>query len=498
MVDNYDIGKPDDEAGEELEGEVSPTVTTVDVTPRPSVAPTYPDALVYPYSPRSRPSSSAEADSGPNSPTSVLAKLASVSSSSARGAHVSRASPGRYSSNGREDVEFSSDDDSYEFDNIDYSEGDDGEENIEISSARFSMTSGGTGNYFGGHASYGPPEGYRDREGSVATLRIKRPDSGGDRDRPPPIFTSPFASTSAVVSPSSSVLPSFNTGMARPPSVSATPTSPSADPTPSGMDADFDFAYITSFGADLSADPSSSVPDFVRPRRVSAMSLSGTSSNRETSGRKDSIGKSLFFSWLSGRRPSTATVASSNSSNMFIHDDTFAQTLLKWGGEGYKEQRKDWTIRREVHPVSSSTSSATTSSGNKEEKLKRITTSSTVPRMSTATNITAVTSTAVGTSHGFLSPEPASSLNKERETSHSHTKSQSHDTSKDSRSQEKDHSHKEREKERLRRSTMHWRGMPVGSEEVWGNDLLGKFAVFREEVGRGAKGELLQFDCRFT
>ncbi|KAJ3781488.1 hypothetical protein GGU10DRAFT_366608 [Lentinula aff. detonsa] len=486
VVSSDGTGETGNKVGEEL-GEISPTVTTVDVTPRPSVAHTHSDALLYPYRrpplPSSSSASSSEPDSEPNLHSSSSTS-ATTSTSVSQATRTSRTIPAL---NRREDVEFSSDDDSYEFDNFDYPEGDDGRDNTEISSARFSMTSGNTGNdYNGDYASHGPSEGYRDREGSVATLRIR----SSDRDNSPPIFTSPFASASvsATAATSSSVPPASTSTHSH--TVGSIPTSPSTGTTFSGMDTDFDFAYITSFGADLSSDPSSSVPDFVRPRRPSALSLSGAPLNRETSSRKDSLGKSLFFSWLSGRRPSTATVASSNSSNMFVHDDSFARNLLKWGGEGYKEQRKDWTIRREVHTGSSSLISLTTSSPNKEEKLKRVTTTSTAPRMSTATNITAATSTDVGpfhNSHNSLVLEQASS-HYEKELSHSHTKSQSHDNLKD-KDTKSDYSHKEREKERLRRSTMHWRGMPIGSDEVWGNDLLGKFTVIREEVGRGAKAQ---------
>ncbi|KAJ3713217.1 hypothetical protein C8R42DRAFT_303907 [Lentinula raphanica] len=446
---------------EEPEEDISPTITTMDVTPRPSVVHTHPDALPYSSKRLRIPGSSSSPSSSEPDSDSQFA------SSSAHSQSATRTSRTSHSTQGREEVEFSSDDDSYEFDNLDYPEGDDGGDNIEISSARFSATSGSSGQGFiGDYASYGPSEGYRDREGSVATLRMKTI----ERDHSPPVFTSPFASA-ATASTSSSVHPSAGI----PPHTNVSPTSPSTDTASSGMDTDFDFAYITSFGTDLSADPSSSIPDFVRPRRQSAISLSG---NRESSGRKDSLGKSLFFSWFSGRRPSTATVASSNSSNMFIHDDSFARNLLKWGGEGYKEQRKDWTIRREVR---SGVSSSSTSPTYKDEKLKRVTTTTTAPRTSTATNITTATSTDVGS---LSSPEQVSSSHRESEGSH--TKTQSHDGNKE-KDPKSDHSHKEREKERLRRSTMHWRGMPIGSEELWSNDLMGRFLVTREEVGRGTK-----------
>ncbi|KAF9077796.1 hypothetical protein BDP27DRAFT_1357192 [Rhodocollybia butyracea] len=128
------------------------------------------------------------------------------------------------------EVEFSSDDDSYEFDHLEYPQDD---ENIEITSARFSV---GTGYISNG---YGLPGRYRDREGSIATLKTLRraiSNSLVDTNGQPSMFTSPFESSSPVT----------ETVLAAAPTSSTSPTD--------ATDTDFDLAYITSFGADISPD----------------------------------------------------------------------------------------------------------------------------------------------------------------------------------------------------------------------------------------------------
>ncbi|KAF9062419.1 hypothetical protein BDP27DRAFT_1427905 [Rhodocollybia butyracea] len=152
------------------------------------------------------------------------------------------------------EVEFSSDDDSYEFDHLEYPEDD---ENIEITSARFSV---GTGYISNG---YDLPGRYRDREGSIATLKTLRKaisNSLVDTNGQPSMFTLPFESSSPVT----------ETVLVAAPTSSTSPTH--------ATDTDFDLAYITSFGADIS-------PDFVR--RPSVISISAPNRDQSHTPRKN-------------------------------------------------------------------------------------------------------------------------------------------------------------------------------------------------------------------
>ncbi|THU96754.1 hypothetical protein K435DRAFT_838965 [Dendrothele bispora CBS 962.96] len=262
------------------------------------------------------------------------------------------------------DVEFSSDDD---HDIYDY---DEEAMKIEVSSARFSD----------GRRASMPSEDLlyeRERGDSVGTLRRN---------------SSAFHQTATSISVSA---PRANNN---------------------NEDVGFDLAYITS-GI---ADGSPTVLDFVR--RPSAISLAPSSATpRGSAGQQ-----SFFWSWggLGLRRPSTVTVATNSSgggtSAIFQHDDSFARRLNNWGGENYREQRKDWTFHRDpradkmFHNIP--TSSASTSSG--------------------ATLFGARPTTA------------------------------------------------DRETDKKNRLPANWKGMQIGSEEVWRNDSVGSFMVQREEVGR--------------
>ncbi|KAF5355441.1 hypothetical protein D9758_006399 [Tetrapyrgos nigripes] len=266
-----------------------------------------------------------------------------------------------FSSSPGPDVELSSDDDVFDYD--------DDSMRIEVSSARFSD---------GRRASLPSEESMyeRERENSVTTVRRR-----GSAFEP-------------------STIPSVST------------TAASDDGAQAEAHLDFDIGYIIN-GI---ADGSSNVSDFVR--RPSAISLApNTTTPRGSAGQLN-----FLWSWggLNLRRPSTATVAttSTGSAGIFQHDDSFARNLLHWGGEGYREQRKDWTFRR-----------------TREEDLSG----------------GAVTS--------LVSPSSGTSLFSARTVTADHEESRS-------------------------RSFAHWKGMVVGSEEIWTNDNLGRFLVLREDIGR--------------
>ncbi|KAF5380267.1 hypothetical protein D9757_008211 [Collybiopsis confluens] len=439
--------KPRSDSQDDDEG-ISPTAP-VDITPRPSVV--HAEAVPTMVSP---PKALTNCSSSPPSSSASEAESDSRIANAPSTVRPPHASPG---GRGREDIEFSSDDDMFDLDHYDeYSDvEDDGQgDHIEISSARFSVST-----------ESGPPGGFRDREGSVATLKMQRQapeaaDIGMVSELPAsvPIFTSPFAAPSiAAVAPN--------------------------DTSSIGADADFDFAYI--LGADLSADPSS-VPDFVR--RASVTSPQNRDQSHFPPPRKDS--KSFLFSWLptfAGRRPSTATVASTNSNAnmMFMHDDTFDKELLKWGGDGYREQRKYWTFRRDAHTGSSAGKSQTNSSRDspgkegKDETRTRLRNLSNAPRLSTTTLATSAID--ASPSNGVVEKELVVESYKEAV----------HPKEREEKEKERDKDktkEREKEKDRVRRSTRHWRGMDIGSEEIWNNDLLGSFNVSREEAGNKAPG----------
>ncbi|KIK69256.1 hypothetical protein GYMLUDRAFT_67914 [Collybiopsis luxurians FD-317 M1] len=449
--DDDEDEEEDEEAYGGLEG--IPPSAHVDVTPRPSVA--HSDAISTTLSPPN-----ARTAGTPASPSSSVSTSEAESDSRATSLVTpstarTHASAGRI----REDIEFSSDDDMFEFDNLDYSEEDaetGGDEQIEISSARFSV---GT--------EYGPPGGFRDREGSVATLKMQRPAPSNeplpDLASSVPTFISPFASPSV-------------TAVTAPSSIAPTDTSSN------GVDIDFNIDYITSFASEH---------DFVRP----------PTPNRDQSGpahsqRKDSLGRFIpaWFSTLAGRKYSTATVAStsSNPNMMFMHDDSFAKGLLTWGGENYREQRKDWTFRRDPHPALRSgrvggggglSKDGTGKEGREENLTTRLRTISNATRLSTTTTAVPVVATnnAAATNVSTLAGDA------EKELSESHKDNYSPKERDKEKERDRDKA-KEREKDRMRRSTRYWRGMAIDSEEVWNNDLLGNFTVSREEAGKRGTG----------
>jgi hypothetical protein len=117
-----------------------------------------------------------------------------------------------------------------------------------------------------------------------------------------------------------------------------------------------------------------------------------------------------------------------------MYGDSFGKAVNKWGGDEYHSQRREWSFRREkadrgstAHPVTGGTEGRP---------------SSTIPRTSTSTERS-----------GHVSP-----VDKEKVDDKTIT-------------------------------TPGWKGMQIGSQEVWTNDLLGRYKVDR----RSNKRELCNF-----
>ncbi|KAG7098322.1 hypothetical protein E1B28_000283 [Marasmius oreades] len=291
----------------------------------------------------------------------------------------------------------------------------------------------------------------RDREASVATLRksskslehglrISAPVDGAnssshksaiDPSSSPVLFSSPFSSSGA------------DSPRIRGPLVtqSVDPRTP-LPPLPQSPDSQspvdnfgFDLAYITQGITSFDDSPISPV-----------VALSPTSQFNDFVARRPSLTPSTasgpkspkwWNTWGFPRRHSAASTGSgenmerTNGGSMFLYDDSFSKGLLRWGGEGYREQRKEWCFRRV--PEIDRESEGEKRVGDDEDSQ----------------------SSASGTS-------PVDEKEKERQRARA----------------------KERAKQRDRRAPENWRGMVIGAEELWMNDLVGNFTVSREEVIR--------------
>ncbi|KAK2464195.1 hypothetical protein APHAL10511_003652 [Amanita phalloides] len=120
------------------------------------------------------------------------------------------------------------------------------------------------------------------------------------------------------------------------------------------------------------------------------------------------------------RRQSVTTVTS-------LASDTFGRAVFRWGGEGYQEQRKDWTFKREK-------------SGNVMQQYPGASSSG---QMSSRTFASFLGSK--------VSEDDKKKILKERE----------------------------KEKERISRASTSWKGMLIDSHEIWKMDLIGTFRIER-------------------
>ncbi|ESK90865.1 hypothetical protein Moror_16503 [Moniliophthora roreri MCA 2997] len=416
-----------------------------DVTPRPSVIGPVPHHQMSPsnangYSPSPSPS--------PSQSTSASSR------------------------NRNQPVEFSSDDDF----GYDYDDEDDG---IEISSARMSTISGrnvrvgdleGLASIVEGQAPMpadvrswrrgslpGPVAlsnsenasssgEARDREASVSTLR--RPSRSLDNDLRTPlpcdpprrstkytgtstttpsiVFTSPFGGGEPIVRVQSS--PSIDPRTPLPP--------PHSAPSTTSQDESFGFnlAYITEGITNFSESPISPTATAVHPSPQFSEFVARRPSLTPSTTSISKPNTKWWSNWpFAQRRHSAVSTGGGegrtergNGGSMFLYDDSFSRGLLTWGGDHYRDERKIWCFRR--------------------------------------------------------APDDDVEVGKTSEDGENSTISGS--------GEEKDAAKKkQRAKELERRTPENWRGMAVGWEETWHNDLVGSFNVCREEVSRKGVGD---------
>jgi hypothetical protein len=121
------------------------------------------------------------------------------------------------------------------------------------------------------------------------------------------------------------------------------------------------------------------------------------------------------------------------------YGDSFGKAIGKWGGEDYRAQRKVWSYRKE-QPESIALVHGGAANG---ESLRRSSAVFLSSRGSTMTERSG----------------PSSPAEKERERERQGSK--------------------ELDKEKANKAAPVWRGMQLGSHEIWRNDLAGRFKVDR-------------------
>ncbi|RDB24929.1 hypothetical protein Hypma_007910 [Hypsizygus marmoreus] len=183
--------------------------------------------------------------------------------------------------------------------------------------------------------------------------------------------------------------------------------------------ADFDLDWDQMRGGITSLDPNA-LGDIIGPKPQQAPG---------SSERRPSAISSRWITWLNNeRRPSTATVSS-------FYSDSFGKAVGKWGGDGYRAQRRDWSFRREKADRSDNIPASPGDVGPGRNSITGLLS----PRGSIMTERTGVIPAGLG---GRESP-------------------------------------KDMDKDRGTRSPSVWRGMQLDSQEVWKNDLVGRFKVDR-------------------
>ncbi|KAL0067352.1 hypothetical protein AAF712_005580 [Marasmius tenuissimus] len=315
----------------------------------------------------------------------------------------------------------------------------------------------------------------RDREASVATLRRpsksldnglrtptvldstsqRTPQSAVDPSPPPIIFSSSFSFDNTARNKSPPSVPptqSVDPRTPLPPPQSAPAASSSQSPP--ADDFGFDLAYITQGITSFSDAPISA--------STTSTAVNSHSQFTEFIARRPSLTPSTasgsrtprwWNTWALPRRHSAVSTGSGeggageriNGGSMFVYDDSFAKGLVRWGGEGYKDQRKEWCFRRIPDVDNKNEGEA----GGKAEEDDE--------------------------SQSSTASIAGSGEEKEKE--------------RDKEKERKRAKAKERAKERERRAPENWRGMAVGTQEVWHNDLVGHFNVVREELVRTSSAE---------
>ncbi|KAF9264061.1 hypothetical protein L218DRAFT_1076634 [Marasmius fiardii PR-910] len=459
----------------------SPTTTHIDVTPRPSVVGTGGAHYRYQRRKKTSPTRNSDDDEDDQSRQNFISPL---KTSNQRGYSTDPSpstsqSASAVSLEERHQVEFSSDDDlGYDFD--------DDDDAMEFGSSGFGgriETEGLTSIAEGlppsaadlrawrrgslpgpaalnlgtststPAADNGQHSSWRDREASVATLR--RPSRSlenglhtpvpvdnesqhmNEVSSPPIIFSSPFSSSgpdsSGVGGPQA--LQSVDPRTPIPPP----PATQSPDSQSPAIDSfGFDLAYITQ-GITSFDDPPISPTAAVKPPTSQFSDFVNRRPSLTPSTASGSKSPKWWNSWSFPRRHSAVSTGSGenmeriNGGSMFLYDDSFSKGLLRWGGEGYREQRKEWCFRR------------IPDTDREVENEKKI-----------------------GDDAESQSSASIISTSDEREKEKERQRARV----------------KERPRERERRAAENWRGMAIGSEENWQNDLVGTFTVSREEVVR--------------
>lgn len=178
-----------------------------------------------------------------------------------------------------------------------------------------------------------------------------------------------------------------------------------------------------------------------------------TNNNADPNARRPSNVGSKWLPWgnNNARRPSTATVSSG-------YGDSFGKAIGRWGGEEYRAQRRDWSFRMEK-----TDRGAVHGAVANGESSGRSTTKFLTPRGS----MTAERS-------GLASP-----ADRER--------------------QRERPGFKDVDREKTPKPASVWRGMQLGSQEVWRNDLAGRFRVDRRANKRKSWSFLMweNFDSHY-
>jgi hypothetical protein len=395
--------------------------------------------------------------------------------------HVPRNSGAESSGTGTA-VEFSSDEEyaDSEFDYDDYYDDEEGI-NIEIGSAQYegsvvthdwerelySSSGGGSGSVraYAGSERRGslpmaipgaaPPSGGRDREGSLATIR--RPSrslgdefrtlgfnggrgpghnddtSGAEGSVNRPLPPAPVSVPESDGDWRSLQERSLMKGKAR----EQHPLMPGAEtnvtrqtrPDPTGEDAmdGFDLDWSNMRGGITTLDHSE-VADIVRP-----LNQGPDSNERRPSAR-------WLPSWVD-RRPSTATVTSNYGG------DSFGKAVGRWGGDGYQAQRRDWSFRKEK----AEQGAVIPAGGDQLGRRPSNTTGFISPRGSMMTERNGA--------------NPASFLEREPERGREIEPPKVPESGKPTK------------------ASM-WKGMALDTQEVWRNDLVGRFKVDRSATTR--------------
>ncbi|TFK70612.1 hypothetical protein BDN72DRAFT_856799 [Pluteus cervinus] len=211
------------------------------------------------------------------------------------------------------------------------------------------------------------------------------------------------------------------------------------------------------FSQGMFAMDTADVADIINPGHPAQSTAGGGLTSDPNQTRRPSATK-----WISrlmkdpsnNRRPSTATTAS------IALGDSFGRAIGKWGGDEYRLQRRDWTFKRER---------ADRPGGVDPSEFDSTRLSTEVPRTASAMRRTSL--------GGFLTP--SQSITTEKSLSTQDYVDSLRALSEREKEREREREREERERERKAKAVA-WRGMVLNQQEVWKNDLVGRFKVDRK------------------